>query len=536
MENTSTRKRVFCLYRVSTKGQVDEKEDIPMQRNACHAFSDAKGWEIVNERYEKGVSGYKVSAKKRDEIINMQRAANEKRFDVLLVFMFDRIGRRDDETPFVVEWFVKQGIEVWSVTEGQQRFDNHTDKLLNYLRYWQASGESIKTSQRLKETFQQLIENGVWPGGVVPFGYKKIHKGRINKKGHPVYDLEIDEAEAGIIRQLFYKTANEGLGTHRLAEWANEQKIFSHNGSKWQCNTVYRILKNPIYTGYLVTKTARSKNQILDLVIIEPELFMQTQEILHMRRTKNTEKKINPTDSFCISTYLLSGKLYCGDCNTKLSVSTHNDKYLKKNGALSEKLTRRYICYHNARSLNNCRGQTSYKAEKVELAVIDILKIIFSYIKMMPEDKMLELRCLQQIEDDRERIEKCDNSIEASQKVLKALKDEILNVITGMGKFSSEILNELISQKELEIKTLMQEKKNIKSEAENKEARIKAFRIQFKQFKSWSEEFELCSDERKQTIIVHLVDRIEIERGYKIKVHLNDFYKQFISEAILTAA
>ena len=71
-------------------------------------------------------------------------------FDILLVFMFDRLGRRDDETPFVVEWFVKQGIEVWSAMEGQQRFDTHVDKLLNYIRYWQASGESIKTSLRVK--------------------------------------------------------------------------------------------------------------------------------------------------------------------------------------------------------------------------------------------------------------------------------------------------------------------------------------------------------------------------------------------------
>ena len=42
-------------------------------------------------------------------------------FNILLVFMFDRLGRRDDETPFVVEWFVKQGIEVWSAMEGDRK-------------------------------------------------------------------------------------------------------------------------------------------------------------------------------------------------------------------------------------------------------------------------------------------------------------------------------------------------------------------------------------------------------------------------------
>lgn len=144
----SEKKRVYCLYRVSTKGQV-EKDDIPMQKEYCRKFAETQGWEIIEELSEKGVSGFKVSAKDRDAIQEIQQAAAMKKFDILLVFMFDRLGRREDETPFVVEWFVNNGIEVWSAKEGQQRFDNHVDKLTNYIRYWQASGESIKTSIRI---------------------------------------------------------------------------------------------------------------------------------------------------------------------------------------------------------------------------------------------------------------------------------------------------------------------------------------------------------------------------------------------------
>jgi len=105
-------KRVYTLYRVSTKKQVNVSEnhdnDIPMQRGACKEFVKYRqDWEIVKEYEEKGVSGFKVSAKNRDAILDLQEAALNKEFDVLLVFMFDRIGRIDDETPFIVEWFVK---------------------------------------------------------------------------------------------------------------------------------------------------------------------------------------------------------------------------------------------------------------------------------------------------------------------------------------------------------------------------------------------------------------------------------------------
>lgn len=46
-------KRVYCLYRVSTKGQVD-KDDIPMQKTSCREFAERNGWTILKEFQEKG--------------------------------------------------------------------------------------------------------------------------------------------------------------------------------------------------------------------------------------------------------------------------------------------------------------------------------------------------------------------------------------------------------------------------------------------------------------------------------------------------
>ena len=57
----------------------------------------------------------------------------------------------------VVEWFVKHAIKVWSVNEGEQRFESHVDKLMNYIRFWQASGESEKTSMHKKMIISQLV-------------------------------------------------------------------------------------------------------------------------------------------------------------------------------------------------------------------------------------------------------------------------------------------------------------------------------------------------------------------------------------------
>ena len=168
--------RVQCLYRVSTAKQVDHDEqnqaDIPVQRKACREFAQRMGWVIVGEEQETGVSGYKVSADDRDKLQLIKKRAEQGKFDILLVFMFDRLGRKSDETPFVVEWFVKHGVRVWSVNEGEQRFESHTDRLMNYIRYWQADGESQKTSIRAKTALSQMVLEGRFQGGTTPYGYR----------------------------------------------------------------------------------------------------------------------------------------------------------------------------------------------------------------------------------------------------------------------------------------------------------------------------------------------------------------------------
>lgn len=184
------------------------------------------------------VSGFKKSAKDRDQLQLLQQAAAAGEFDVLLVFMFDRLGRRDDETPFIVEWFTKQGVEVWSVNEGQQRFDSHVDKLMNYIRYWQASGESIKTSIRTRTRIEQLTEEGHYTGGIVAFGYKRVQKGRLNKKNQAVCDLEINEEEAAVVRLIFQKYVYEGYGAKRICNYLVEHNIM---GRKERTSLILRL-------------------------------------------------------------------------------------------------------------------------------------------------------------------------------------------------------------------------------------------------------------------------------------------------------
>ena len=321
-------RRVVCLYRVSSVGQV-EKDDIPMQKQSCREFVQRQtGWEIVKEFSEKGVSGFKKSAKDRDAIQEIQKLALQGGFDILLVFMFDRLGRRDDETPFVVEWFVKQNIEVWSAMEGQQRFDNHVDKLLNYIRYWQASGESIKTSMRVKTRIEQLTQEGHFTGGRAPFGYRAEKTGRMNKKNQDVRDLVIDPEDAEIVKLIFQKYVYEGYGALRLCRYFREQGIRRKDGGEVTVGMINRAVKNSIYIG--VIHRGDSKSEVLpDLKIIGEELFFRALEIAGERKVQKREVPLTTRGRS-----LLVGNVYCGCCGARLMLATSGHKYQKKDGTV----------------------------------------------------------------------------------------------------------------------------------------------------------------------------------------------------------
>ena len=202
-------KRVRCLYRVSTLKQLDKndkdnKNEIPMQRIVCTEFIEKMpDWELDKEYIEKGVSGYNKKLEDRDVLQEIKQDALNKEFDVLLVFMFDRLGRREDETPFIVEWFVSQGIEVWSTQEGQQKFDSRADKLINYIRYWQSGGESEKTSIRVRTKQKQMIEEGINISSVAPYGYRLVKSGVFSKRGVERKIYEIIPSEAEVIKTIF---------------------------------------------------------------------------------------------------------------------------------------------------------------------------------------------------------------------------------------------------------------------------------------------------------------------------------------------
>lgn len=526
MDTAQTKKRVCCLYRVSTKGQVDKaNNDIPMQKNACHEFAKEKGWEIVSEHSELGVSGFKVAAIDRDELQQVKQEAEAHRFDILLVFMFDRLGRKENETPFVLKWFVEQGIEVWSTQEGQQRFETHVDDLLNYIRFWQASGESQKTSVRIQTRLRQIVSSGHYTGGTVPYGYMLVNMGRVNKKGLPVKDLAIEPDEAKIVREIFEKIANDGYSAYAMAQELNSRGVKTHNQTKFQTNNVLRIVRHRGYTGYITTRGAESQF-ISELQIIDDTIFTRANNVANQRcSTYNQARTVAKT---YVNKTLLAGIVYCAHCGARMSGFMHQDRYKLRDGTVREQMAGKYNCYQRAQKLRDCDGQALYKADIVDALVLKMVWEMFEELKAKPRDKTVESKIRQEMREEKGRRYAQEKKIQDAQHRLEGYEAEIIKVIDGTGRFPADVLSRMITSAQDEVKTLKLEYARMVTSAEDKAAHLKEMDQYYEEFLGWAEEFELATMQRKRMILSELLERVEVGKGYKVTLKINLSYGQLL--------
>lgn len=537
--------KVRPLYRVSTKGQLD-KDDIPMQRNACIEFAKQQpNWELdlENEYIEKGVSGYKVSVRDRDIIQDVMNDAKNGEFDILLVFMFDRIGRREYETPLVMKTLDKLGIQLWSVKEGQQKFEDHSDDLINFIRFWQSGGESKKTSMRVNESHKQMALAGQFRGGNCPYGYRLVKSGQFNKKGKELLKMVIDEEESKIVELIFKLVYEKGYGGNRIAKYLNEKGIPSSTGGKWNSSVINYMLRNPQYKGYytygktksdedgLLTTQEReewimSEKRIDSLAIIDEDYWNKVQEIRSSRSPQNIKDKSVKTYHISKSPLLFVGRIKCGHCGSPLTTTYNTRPYKKKDGTLVKYRHAKYRCSGKAMSKTDCDGQTIYSQRRIEDTVLSELDEFLSKFKeedMSDEITKIKNKSNQDKEKELHRMKKKLNEAKIE---LGKLEEEVTKSIMGKSHFKPDLLTSLIDKKQMEIKELEENVVKIEEDILQREKEQNKIKKLKKYVPIWKDEFEKMDFETKKMLLAQVIKNITVCRDsidIEFDLHIGDF-------------
>lgn len=521
--------RALNLYRVSSGKQLyhtDKNEpDIPMQRIRCRQFCESKGWTVVCELQEDGVSGHKVRASKRDKVQMLREYALRKEFDILVVFLFDRIGRIEDETPFIVEWLVMEaGVRVVSVEEGEQCFENHTDKLINYIRYWQADGESQKISIRTANSLHILTEAGCFTGGIRPYGYNFVQTGRTNKRKQPVNDLAICEDEAAIVRVMFRLAADEGYGAQRIANYLNSQNIKNRSGTNWHPATIQAMLRNVLYIGILRSGDTASE-PLEHLRIVDSKTFETVSEMLKARSRKHRENCSKPLNTRGNS--LLSGFVFCGHCGARLCVTTSGKYGRKKDNEYT--IRTRYTCQTKSRTHGDCDGQTGYTVEKLDAIIDQILHFIFSKVKRLDKRDVLNICYQNDYAEKTAILKKMRQDYVTAEKNYQVLTAEIVNALAGQSAFSPEVLNTTIEEQTKKCAQLKAAIVKMESELDAGQNRTVEIAKQYDSLLDWATAYDTASMSAKKVIAAHMIERVDVSRGYRLNIKLNISVEQFLS-------
>ena len=101
-------------YEVADVLATNHGQDVTMQTGELEQFAQARGWSLVDSYLDVGISG---SKDKRPELDRMMADAHRRKFDVVVVWKFDRFARSVSHLLRALETFNALGIAFVSLSE-----------------------------------------------------------------------------------------------------------------------------------------------------------------------------------------------------------------------------------------------------------------------------------------------------------------------------------------------------------------------------------------------------------------------------------
>jgi site-specific DNA recombinase len=214
---------VAVYARVSTEEQR-ERQSIETQYEFGDRFCKMYTLPVFRVYGDDGVSGT-IPLDRRPLGSQILRDARLGKFDQLLVYKLDRLGRETRLILNAVYDLEKLGVRVRSMTED---FDasSATGKLMLTMLSGFAAHEHAVIRERSLAGTNRVAATGAWLGGIVPFGYRKTGAkatGRLVVSDEPIPGVDLSEAE--VIRLIYKMAAVERKSCYDIAARLNQLQI-----------------------------------------------------------------------------------------------------------------------------------------------------------------------------------------------------------------------------------------------------------------------------------------------------------------------
>ena len=301
-------KRVALYARVSTEDQARYGYSLPSQLEACRKYAEERGWTVVAEVSEDGVSGATLDRPGLDRIRDMAQA---KRIDAVIVYDLDRLSRKAVYQMLIDEELGKAGVTIHYVL-GNYR-DDDEGRLQKQIRAAIAEYERAKIRERMERGKRSKARQGLVVGaGRIPYGY------RYDGNGH----LVIVEEEAHVVRLIFKWYTNDNLSIREITRRLSAMGFRTYQGNtQWAHSTVHRILTNETYAGTAYYNRLKRENPYSKRRIFRPReawIPIKVPAIVDRGTWEAAQRRLTHSRKMvrrrARHRYLLSGMLICAEC------------------------------------------------------------------------------------------------------------------------------------------------------------------------------------------------------------------------------
>lgn len=435
---TNTIKAV-SYSRFSSDQQRDES--ISAQQRAIAYYANQKGYELVGSYVDKARSG---RSSERPEFLRMIEDAKTGAFSIVLVHKLDRFSRSAADTLHFEQELKDCGVTLVSVTE---QLENTPEGAL--MRMVIIAINQYYSQNLGRETVKGLKENA----------YKALHNGGTPALGYDVDPVKktyhINSEEAETVKEIFHLYVDKGFSYGRIIEELNAHGRHTKTGKSFGKNSIYEILHNIRYAGiYEYNKAAprnargkrnyhnkKSQDQIIRIEggvpqIIDAETFKKAQERL-------AENKKLAGSNKAKEVYLLSGRIYCGECGS-LMVGNSRTPGVGRSKYMS------YRC--NRRDRTRQCSNKEIRRENVEAFVLEQLE------KNLFNDMIIPLLVKRINQYQMEMNSRSAQERTLTEKQLTQIDNQISNIVTAI---ADGMLQDVLKDKLLELhrsKSILQAK------------------------------------------------------------------------------